>query len=90
MSLLATSPTSLLVDPISKTPHEFLLLYKEAHKLKFVPPPTIEHKVLADVFNKINGHEMRKKPITEVTQIEKTTENTTKPVYLHADAENWF
>jgi hypothetical protein len=39
------------------------------------------------VFNKINGHEMRKTQITEVKKIEKTTEITTKPVDLLADAE---
>ena len=70
MDLLATSPTSLLVDPISKTSCEFLLLYKEARKLRFVPPPSIKHKVLADVFKEINGHEMRQTPITEETTIE--------------------
>jgi hypothetical protein len=45
---------------------------KEAHKLKFVPPPTIEHKVLTDVLKEINGQEMRQTQITEETQIENT------------------
>jgi hypothetical protein len=56
MDLLASSPHLMLVEPISKDHHKFLLLYKEAHKLKFVPLPTIEHKALTDVFNEINGH----------------------------------
>ena len=33
MNLLATSPTSLLVEPIANNAREFLLLYKEAHNL---------------------------------------------------------
>ena len=81
MDLLASSPHLMLVEPISKDHHEFLLLYREAHKLKFVPHPTIEHKAIAYVFNEINGH-TAKFPQTMVDltiekTIEKTTDNTT-------------
>ena len=76
MDLLASSPDLLLVDSIAKTYREFLLLYKEAHKLRFVPHPTIEHKVLTNVFKEINGHEMRQTRVMEITTIKKTTDTT--------------
>ena len=98
MDLLATSPSFLLVDPIARSFRElFILLYKEAHKLKFVPPsPTIECKVLTDVLKEINGHEPRQTRIMEDTPIENTTEktnttfdnNTTKTIDLHADTDS--
>ena len=88
MNFLATSPTSLLVEPIAKNAREFLLLYKEAHKLKFIPPPTTKHKALNSVLNEINGQELTKKRITEAMQTEKTTEITTRPTSLLANAEN--
>ena len=74
MDLLATSPASLLTSPIAKSYREFALLYKEAHKLKFVPPPTTENKVLTDVLNEINGYETRQTRIMEDATI--NTENT--------------
>ena len=77
----------MLVEPIANNPREFLLLYKEAHKLKFIPPPTIKHKVLNSVFNEINGRELTKKRITEAMQTEKTTEFTIRPADLLANAE---
>ena len=52
MNLLATSPFFLLVDPITKSYHDFTLLYKEVHKLKFVPTPTIECKVLTNMLKR--------------------------------------
>ncbi len=100
MDLLSTSPSLLLGEPIAKTFTEFVLLYKEAHKLKFVPLPTIEHKVLTGVLNKINGHEERKIQIlkttttgTTTTTINPTENNstttttaTTTPTELPADS----
>jgi len=73
---MTTSPSFLLVDPTAKPYREFVLLYKEAHNLKFVPPPTTEDKVLTDVVKEINGHKPRKTRIMEETLIENTTENT--------------
>jgi hypothetical protein len=78
MDLLSTSPSLLLAEPIAKTFTEFVLLYKEAHKLKFVPLPTIEHKVLTGVLNKINGHEVRKTQIPKDPTKDTTTEPTEK------------
>ena len=63
MDLLASSPDLMLVEPIAKNYLEFLLLYKEAHKLKFVPPPAIKHKAIAYVFNEINGQVTRHQKI---------------------------
>ena len=63
LDLLATSPSFLLVDPIARSYREFNLLYKEAYKLKFVPTPTIECKVLTNVLKEINGHKLRQKQI---------------------------
>ena len=79
MDLLATSQFLLLSDPIAKSFSEFVLLYKEAHKLKFVPLPTIEHKALTGVLNKINGYEVRKTQILENTTIEPTENTITEP-----------
>ena len=76
MDLLATSPSFLLVDPIARSYREFVLLYKEAQKLKFIPPPTIKCKVLTNVLKEINGHEPRQTRIMENTPIENTTEKT--------------
>ena len=86
MNLLATSPTYLLVDPIANDAREFLLLYKEAHKLNFVPLPTIEHNALKSLFDEINGHELTKKRITEAMQYEKTNFNM-RPTGLSTNAE---
>jgi hypothetical protein len=78
MDLLATSPSLLLLEPIAKSFTEFTLLYKEAHKLKFVPLPTIKHKVLTGVLNKINCHELRKTQIPKDPTKDTTTEPTEK------------
>jgi len=71
MDLLASSPDLMLVEPIAENFLEYLLLNKEAHKLKFVPPPTIEHKSIAYVFNEINGQMTRQTRIMEDPTIEK-------------------
>jgi hypothetical protein len=73
MDLLASSPHLMLVNPISKDHREFLLLYKEAHTLKFVPRPTIEHKAIASVFNEINDQATRFPQTLVDLTIEKTT-----------------
>ncbi len=82
MDLLATSPSLLLLEPIAKTFTEFILLYKEVHKLKFVPLPTIEHKVFTGVLNKINGHEVRK------TQIPKDPNKNTRDIFIASLAKS--
>ena len=76
MDILATSPASLLINPIAQSYQEFALLYKEAHKLKFVPPPATKKKVLTDVLNEINGNETRQTRIVEDAKMETPTDIT--------------
>jgi len=71
MDQLVTLPSLLLMEPFAKTYLKFLQLHKEAHKLAFVPPLTIEHKVLAEVLNKINGQVTRPIRIMEDLQLQK-------------------
>ena len=86
MDLLSTSPTSLLTSPIARSYQEFALLYKEEHKLKFVPLPTTENKVLTDALNEINGYETRQTRIMEDATI---TENTITTIeYNNTNAES--
>ena len=77
MDLLAQSPHLMLVDPISKYHQKFLLLYKEAHKLKFVPRWTIEHQAMEYIFNEINGQVARFPQTMVDLTIDKTTDNET-------------
>jgi hypothetical protein len=86
MDLLATSPSLLLLEPIIKSFTEFTLLYKEAHKLKFVPLPTIKHKNLTSVLNKINGHEIRKTQILKDPTTNTSTEPTEKTCTTTTDS----
>jgi hypothetical protein len=77
MDILATSPSSLLINPIAQSYREFALLYKEAHKLKFVSPPATKNKVLTDVLNEINGNKTRQTKIVEDATIKTPTDITT-------------
>ena len=70
-------------------------LYKELHKLKFVPPPTIEGKVLTNVLKEINGRKPRQTRTMEDTTNETTEKinttfdyNTTNIIDLHADTDS--
>jgi hypothetical protein len=73
MDLLASSPHLMLVNPISND-HRESFYSKEAHKLKFVPRPTIEHKAIASVFNEINDQATRFPQTLVDLTIEKTTQ----------------
>jgi hypothetical protein len=53
MDLLAMHGKDV-VTPLNVTPHDFLVILKEAVGLTIIPSPTIEHS-MTDLLNKING-----------------------------------
>jgi len=65
-----SSPNLLLVKPISKDLPRVPSTNKEARKLKFVPPPTIEHKAIAYVLKRSNGQVTKPPQIMEDPTIE--------------------
>ncbi len=53
MDPLATHTNNIIV-PLSVNVHDFLVIYKEAAKLTFVPTPTVTHS-LSGVIDQVNG-----------------------------------
>jgi hypothetical protein len=53
IDLLATQMNDVIV-PLSVNVHNFLVIYKEAAKLTFVPTPTVTHS-MSGVINQVNG-----------------------------------
>ena len=53
--MVLSSPNLLLVKPIAKDLPQVPSTNKEAHKLKFGPPPTIEHKAVVYALKRSNG-----------------------------------
>jgi hypothetical protein len=53
MDLLAVHGNKV-VTPLNITPHDFLVILKEAIRLMIIPSPTVKHS-MTDLLNKING-----------------------------------
>jgi hypothetical protein len=53
MDLLAVHGNEV-ITPLNVTPHDFLVILKEAVGLRIIPSPTVEHSMM-DLLDKING-----------------------------------
>ena len=65
-----SSPNLLLVKPIAKDLPRVPSTNKEARKLKFVPPLTIEHKAITYLLKRSNGQVTKPPRIMEDPTIE--------------------